>query len=318
MLFNFKRIFPENFKLYAKACKDNQVRLGKMFLFNTGQTVNPKYIINFPTKKHWRGKSQIEDIEVGLNSLVDLIQELKVQSVAIPPLGSGLGGLDWSKVRKYIEKAFAEVHDVDIIVFEPSFESHNLNRGGQKKPKMTPGRAALIKLMESYQKVLLDPFITLLEVHKLMYFMQVTGEPLCLKYRKALYGPYAENLRHVMKNIEGHFISGYYDGGDQPNKPLEVLVDAIKSAEEFLQDSPDTQERLSQVINLINGFESSFGLELLSSVHWILSNENPKSIDDVVKHVYSWNSRKKQFSVKQIKLAHDVLIKRGWNENLAY
>lgn len=311
----FKKIFPENFKSYAKACKDDQVCLGKMFLVETGQIANPKYIINFPTKKHWREKSRIEDIETGLNELVELVRKRGIQSIAIPPLGSGLGGLSWIDVRKYIERAFAEVHNVDIIIFEPSPTS-NLTRASQETLKMTSGQAALIKLMEKYQAVLLDPFITLLEVHKLMYFMQEAGEPLNLKYKKAPHGPYAENLRHVMNRIEGHFISGYYDGGDQPQKPLEVLTNACHSANIFLQGSPDTLERSNRVIDLIRGFESAFGLELLASIHWVLNNEAPKSIDDIINYTYSWSPHKRRFSTKQIKLASNILIEKKWAEKL--
>ena len=68
--------------------------------------------------------------------------------------------------------------------------------------------------MHRYLGGLLDPFVTLLEVHKLMYFMQEAGEPLRLRFKKAPYGPYAENLRHVLHAIEGHLVAGYADGGE--------------------------------------------------------------------------------------------------------
>ena len=91
-----------------------------MFVFETGRLTNPRYIINFPTKRHWRGKSRIEDIERGLTALVQEIRARNIRSIAIPPLGSGLGGLDWSQVRQRIEAALKELSDVRIIVFEPS------------------------------------------------------------------------------------------------------------------------------------------------------------------------------------------------------
>ena len=134
-------------------------------------------------------------------------------------------------------------------------------------PKMTPGRAALVGLMNCYLRGLLDPFVTLLEVHKLMYFMQVAGEPLRLKFVKATYGPYAENLRHVLNAIEGHLVSGYADGGDAPDKELELVPGALEDAHAFLENTPETQARFDRVSALIEGFESSFGLELLSTVH---------------------------------------------------
>lgn len=115
----FKNAFPENFKAYAKACKQNEVQPGKMFVFETGQLTNPRYIINFPTKRHWRGKSRIEDIETGLQTLIDTIHKYNIRSIAIPPLGSGLGGLDWSIVKSRIEDTLKALIDVRIIIYEP-------------------------------------------------------------------------------------------------------------------------------------------------------------------------------------------------------
>src|SRR6266446_2915424 len=85
----FKNAYPENFKAYQSACARGEVQPGRMFVFETGQLTHPKYIINFPTKRHWRGKSRIEDIEAGLKALVEELQSRNIRSVAIPPLGSG-------------------------------------------------------------------------------------------------------------------------------------------------------------------------------------------------------------------------------------
>ncbi len=169
--------------------------------------------------------------------------------------------------------------------------------------------------MNCYLRGLLDPFVTLLEVHKLMYFMQVAGEPLRLKFVKATYGPYAENLRHVLNAIEGHLVSGYADGGDAPDKELELVPGALDDAHAFLETAPETQARFERVSALIEGFESSFGLELLSTVHWIASEEKILDFDDIVNHTYAWSERKKQFSQRQIKIAFDILSEKGWIEH---
>ena len=182
-------------------------------------------------------------------------------------------------------------------------------------PKMTPGRAALVGLMNCYLRGLLDPFVTLLEVHKLMYFMQVAGEPLKLQFVKATYGPYAENLRHVLNAIEGHLVSGYADGGNAPDKELELVPGALEDAHAFLENTPETQARFERVSALIEGFESSFGLELLSTVHWVASEEKILDFDDIVNHTYAWSERKKQFSQRQIKIAFDILSEKGWIEH---
>ena len=112
---------------------------------------------------------------------------------------------------------------------------------------MTPGRAVLVNLMHRYLGGLLDPYVTLLEVHKLMYFMEVAGEPLKLNFQKGRYGPYAENLRHVLRAVEGHLISGYADGGDAPDRQLDLVPGAVDEARAFLEGHPETQSRFDRV-----------------------------------------------------------------------
>jgi O-acetyl-ADP-ribose deacetylase (regulator of RNase III) len=313
----FKNAFPENFKAYVAACDRNEVQPGRMLVFETGRLTNPKYIINFPTKRHWRGKSRIEDVNAGLVALVNEIRSRNIRSVAIPPLGSGLGGLDWSKVRPRIENSLRTLSDVKVVVFEPGVDSHDerANRSSDV-PKMTAGRAALVGLMNRYLAGLLDPFITLLEVHKLMYFMEQSGEPLRLKFAKGLYGPYAENLRHVLKAVEGHLVSGYADGGDIPDKQLKLVPGATDDAVKFLEGHVETQARLNRVADLVEGFESPFGLELLSTVHWTATHDGARSIDEILRLTYAWSERKKKFSERQITLAANVLFRKGWISSL--
>lgn len=309
----FKNAFPENFKSYAAACDRREVQPGRMLVFRTSRLTNPKYIINFPTKRHWRGKSRLEDIDAGLVSLVREVRTRDIRSIAIPPLGSGLGGLDWSTVRQRIEKSLSDLDGVRVVIFEPTAtQDDSRSNRSSDVPKMTAGRAALVALMDRYLSGLLDPFITLLEVHKLMYFMEQAGEPLRLKFAKGPYGPYAENLRHVLKAVEGHLVFGYADGGDAPDKQLRVVPGAIDDAAAFLHSHVETQTRLAKVSELVEGFESPFGLELLSTVHWVASREGAASIDEIARMTYAWNDRKRRFSKRQIALASDVLSRNGW------
>lgn len=138
-----------------------------------------------------------------------------------------------------------------------------------------------------------------------------------LKYRKAPYGPYAENLRHVLNAIEGHLISGYEDGGDKPGKQLHLLPGAIENAARFLEQHPDTRARFNRVAKLVEGFESPCGLELLSTVHWVMTQDNALPVEDVIRYTYDWNDRKRQFTPRQIALAVDVLSKEGWVKKTA-
>lgn len=308
----FKRAYPENFKAYESACKRKEVVPGKMFVFETRQLTNPRFIVNFPTKRHWRGKSRVEDIESGLAALVSEVKARGIKSIAIPPLGCGLGGLDWKDVRPLIERAFAALPDVRTLVFEPNDEGPSDKMAKAREvPKMTPGRAVLVGLFEKYLVALMDPAISLLEIHKLMYFAQEAGEPLRLHYVKGPYGPYAENLRHVLAAIEGYMISGYGDGGDAPEKPLELVPGAADEARTFLKDHPATLMRFERVSKLVEGFETSFGMELLATVHWVMSREGARG-PAVVDAIHAWNLRKQMFTDRQILLAAERLTDDGW------
>lgn len=309
----FKEAYPANFKAYAAACRRGEVQPGRLFVFDTGRLTKPRYIINFPTKRHWRGKSRIEDIEAGLAALVEELRSRNIRSIAIPPLGSGLGGLDWAEVRPRIERALAALPEVEAIVFEPGNATPDTrpNRSTDV-PKMTGGRAALVSLMNRYLAALLDPTITLLEVHKLMYFLQAAGEPLRLRYVKAPYGPYAENLRHVLRAIDGHLIAGYADGGDAPDKPLRLVPGAVRDAEAFLATHKATLERFDRVVRLVEGYETPFGLELLATVHWVAAEEGARELTDIAERVHGWNKRKRQFTLAQVELAAQRLREQGW------
>lgn len=309
----FRNAYPENYAAYEKACQRGDVQPGRMFVHETGELTGPRYIINFPTKRHWRGKSRMEDIEAGLKGLVEVLREKKIRSIALPPLGSGLGGLDWSEVRRRIVAALGDLDEVRVSIYEPSgAPATDQMVRNREVPKMTPGRAALVELMHRYLGGLLDPFVTLLEVHKLMYFMQEAGEPLRLKYTKALYGPYAENLGHVLKAIEGHLVSGYADGGDAPDKQLSLVPQAYEDAHAFLEGAASTRANLARVAELVEGFESPFGLELLATVHWVAKHESPPSVDALVSATHAWNERKRQFTPRQIELAATALGRHGW------
>ncbi len=307
----FKKAFKENFNAYAAACAEGQVRPGKMFVVDTHRLTGPRWIINFPTKRHWRAGSRLEDIDSGLDDLVRVIEERGIRSIAIPPLGCGLGGLNWSDVRPRIVAAVDRVPGLETTIFEPGGRP-STSVSESKRPRMTNGRAALIALFDRYLGGLMDPFVTLLELHKLLYFAQESGLALRLKYQKGPFGPYSENLRHVLNKIEGHFVQGYDDGGDAPHKQLHLLDGALDQARAQIVDDEATNRHLQRVSELVDGFESPFGLELLSTVHWVCSRETVASLPAIEDRVYGWNERKRRFTPRQIKVAAEVLVQQGW------
>ena len=309
----FRKAFPENFKAYKSACDKKQLHPGIMFVYDLNRFQNPRYVVNFPTKRHWKGKSKTEDIESGLEALVQEVSKRNIRSIAIPPLGCGLGGLDWTQVKQIIEKAFNALPGVNVLLYEPAGAPvAEVMVKGEKSPRMTVGRAALLGLMNRYLKAVMDPSISLLEIHKLMYFMQESGENLRLNYTKALYGPYAKNLRHVLNAIEGHFIIGFADAADQPDKQIQLISEAAKKADIFLEKHYSTREHFDRVVDLIKGFETPFGMELLSTVHWVAMRERAKTAAQAIKRTYSWNVRKRMFKEEHIMIAWKVLEQKEW------
>ena len=289
----FKNKWPGNFAAYVAACKAGLVRPGRMFIHDLGGLVKPHYIVNFPTKEHWRGVSKIEFVRSGLVDLVAQVRRLDIRSIAIPPLGCGNGGLKWSDVRPLIENAFEDTPAVEVRLFEPkgapdpkSMEVHT------KRPRITPGRAAIVKVLGTYRE--LNYGLSKIEVQKLAYFLQEAGEPLDLRFEKHDFGPYSDRLRHVLNTMEGHYIRGVGDGVVEAE--IEPTEEASKEAEAFIaqQGRQELAERVSRVSRLIDGYQSPYGMELLASVHWVAAHESTmNTVDKAIAAIQGWNERKR-------------------------
>jgi O-acetyl-ADP-ribose deacetylase (regulator of RNase III) len=307
----FKEAYPDNFKAYERACKHGEVVPGRMLVFETNRLTGPRWIINFPTKRHWRGKSRMEDIEAGLDALVAVIQQLGIRSIAIPPLGSGLGGLDWTNVRPRIEAAISPLA-IETIIYEPGGQREEVAAHVGDPPGLTKARAVLIISLRRYLKAMLDPSVTLLELHKLLYFIEKAGEPLQLNYSKGHYGPYAQNLRFLLQRMNHYYVEANLTDGDDPQVPVQLVPSADDEARSFLSKDAETLERLDRVFELIEGWESPHGLELLSTVYWLAAEERVRGAEEIVKATYQWNARKKHFTSRQINLAYRTLQEHQW------
>jgi O-acetyl-ADP-ribose deacetylase (regulator of RNase III) len=305
----FRRAFPGNYKAYRAACAAGEVTLGRMFVFDIGRLERPRYIINFPTKDHWRSRSCLADIELGLGDLRRVLTELDVQSVALPPLGCGLGGLRWSDVRPRIEAALAGL-PVRALVFEPhGAPAPERMPERRERPRMTAFRATLIWLLGRY----LAPgeSASPLEVQKLLYFLQEAGEPLRLTFAKQRYGPYADAARHAVERLESHYLTGFGDGTGPGD--VRLLPGAIEEAETFLSDHPVPFEHYERVAELIDGFETPYGLELLATTHWVAVHEQAGDPTAAAELVREWSQRKgRLFTDKHVAVAWERLQEGGW------
>ena len=309
----FKNKWPANFTAYAAACKAGQVRPGRMFVFDSGGLVKPNFIINFPTKDHWRGSSKIEFIRDGLVDLVAQVKRLGIRSIAVPPLGCGNGGLDWADVRPMIEAAFEALPDVEVRLFEPAgAPDPKTMEVRTKRPRMTAGRAAIVKVLDTYRE--LNYGLSKIEVQKLAYFLQEAGGPLDLPFVKHHYGPYSDTLRHALNTMEGHFIRGLGDGVVEAE--IEPTEDALAEAEAFIAEKQHSElaGQVDRVGRLIDGYQSSYGMELLASVHWVATHEaDVRSLDDAVAAVHAWNDRKRHLmKPEHIASAWKRLGDEGW------
>lgn len=302
----FKKAYPKMFKEYADACKKGEVKIGHMHMYILNTNTNPHFIINFPTKEDWRKPSKLKYIEQGLHDLIKVIKTYQIKSIALPPLGCGFGKLSWNKVKELIHEAFANMQEVEVFLYAP-FGTPTADQmiNNTPRPNMTYNRAIVIKLLEQYK--ILEYEMTLLEMQKLLYFLQVFGINLNLKFHKVYYGPYAGNLRQTLNLFEGHFIQGFV-GKDDPDTPIKLLPQAITEANKFISDNAHKDKEnksLEKVSKLIEGFESPYGMELLASVHWVINyeNVNPQDENAVINAVHSWNDRKQLMKKEHIVIA---------------
>jgi len=312
----FKKAFPAMFKDYAEAAKRNQVQLGRMHVWSTGMLDGPRFVINFPTKGHWRSQSRMSDIDSGLRDLVQVIQDRGITSIAIPPLGCGNGGLDWAEVEPRIRAALEVLPEVDVQLYPPA----GAPLAGEMvvntpKPNMTSGRAALVGMIDRYlRQAFSEP--SLIETQKLMYFLQLAGEPLRLNFSANRYGPYADNLRQVLIVVEGHFLTGFGDGSSKVFEaaPLVPIQARLPEVEEVLAAHPETKLRMDRVLNLAEGFESAYGMELLATVHWVADRAPQSATDaDIATTVHNWSPRKaRMFTPKHVDVALKALRSNGF------
>jgi len=273
----FREAFPENTRAYEEACRAKAVRVGQVLVTETSALIGPRWIINFPTKRHWRQPSRLEWIRRGLNDLVRVIRERNIRSIAVPPLGCGSGGLQWAQVRREIEAALAALPEVEALVFEPTDSYQNApKREGVEA--LSPARALIAELVRRYSVLGVD--CTNLEVHKLAWFLSRTtkaaqlDDALHLRFVASRYGPYADQLRHLLNGLDGTYLHCEKRVSDA--RPLDLVwfeESRREAVAEYLR-SPKAHVYLPALENataLIDGFESPLGLELLATVDWLLS-----------------------------------------------
>ena len=288
----FKKLFPNNYKIYKDLCDNRAFKIGKLIVTKDQNVVTgEKTIINFPTKKHWRSPSEYEFIEQGLDELIKVIKKNDIKSIAIPPLGSGNGGLQWFKVKEIISKKLSTVNDCKIYVYEPNSEVKEILR--KERVKLTPARAMLLYML--FELVKNGEFVSEFASEKVCYFLQRFGAEkyFHLKYSPNFYGPYSGKVRHVLNYLNGSYLMGYAGKDKKPFEQLNLLVDSEKDVNDYINSNTELKEIVFQTKNFLEGFYSSFGLELLSTVDYISQEYKIFDKDLVKEKLYDWSDRKK-------------------------
>ena len=290
----FKRAYPEMFKAYARACNAGEVQLGKMHVWETHQLSGPRYIINFPTKGHWKANSRMTDIEQGLVDLVRVIDDFSITSIAVPPLGCGNGGLAWSDVRPLIETALDKLQ-LDVCLFSPGATPDAAAMPVvTPKPSLTRMRACLLSIMDRYAQRSVGA--SLLEVQKAMYFFEVVDGTQKLRFAKGNYGPYSQVVDHMVKGLEGHYILGFGDGSKLVTDvaPLFVSQEGRAEADALLVDEPAIGGSIDVVLDFVEGFETAYFMELLATLHFLAQGNDAVRTDPELagELVRSWSVRK--------------------------
>ena len=291
----FKEAFPENTEAYEAACKRGEVHVGRMFVTENHELTGPKWIINFPTKKHWRHPTKIGWVQDGLKDLVRVIREKGIRSIAVPPLGCGNGGLDWQVVRPKIEAALASLPEVEVVVYVPTVRYQNEpKRTGVEE--LTPARALIAEMVRRYW--ILGIECTYLEVQKLGWFLERSikalqiDDPLDLRFQADKYGPYSDRLRHLLNGLDGsylHCTKRMSDAG--PSDTIWFAEEKKEQLREYLQEGEGKpyQPVIEETERLIDGFESPLGMELLATVDWLLSMGSSKpTLESVRAGLRSW------------------------------
>ncbi len=289
----FKNQYPHNYKLYAAACKAKEVVVGKMFVTEeTSLLGGKKIIINFPTKTDWRKPSEYSYIENGLQDLVKVIEDKNIKSIAIPPLGAGNGGLDWNKVKELIEQYLTHL-DCEVQIYQPNAIIQEALK--KERVKLTPARAMLLAVL--FDLVKNGEFVSEFTAEKIAYFLQRFGakDAFKLEFQPNFYGPYSGKVKHVLYYLNGSYISGYSSKDKKPFDELGLMLDAEKDVNEYLDAKENIayKEIVEKTKAFLSGFYADFGLELLSTVDFIIEDKKTKSIEEISKHLIEWSDRKK-------------------------
>lgn len=297
----FKEAFLTNTKKYTEVCKAGNFNIGDLLIVRDhNTTVGTKIIVNFPTKKHWRHPSKYEYVEAGLKKLIEVIETENIKSIALPPLGCGNGGLDWEVVREMIEQHLGKLN-VDVFVYKPNDAVKAIlqKENAIKQVKLTPFKAQLLYLLFYYEGV--GEYSSLFSANKLAYFLRRMGDKDAPVFIAHHYGPYSVKIEHALYALNGTYIKGYEQKQAKAFESLKLNYHKFDELKAYIKKEldPIKRQRLNNLFNLIEGYQSELSLEILASVDFILSQNPSYSEQEVFSEIQKWNERKKRLFKKE-------------------
>lgn len=288
----FKNVFPNNFKKYSEACKKKELSIGQLLVTEENILSGKKIIINFPTKTSWRLPSEYKYIESGLEELIKVIEEKNIKSIAIPPLGAGNGGLEWNKVKSILEKYLSQI-EAEIFIYEPNAKIKEVLK--KERVKLTPARAMLLSVLFDLAKN--GEFVSEFASEKIAYFLQKFGakDAFKLEYKQNFYGPYSGKVKHVLHYLNGSYIMGYSSKDKKPFEELGIVMESEKEVNEFLSKPENNKYKAiaEKTKTFLSGFYSAFGLELLSTIDFIMKEKKITEEKEIINYLENWSNRKK-------------------------
>jgi len=286
--YQFKLQYPHNFEEYQKACKSGYLRPGKLLYL----TERGKVIINFPTKDKWRNDSKVQYIEDGLTELVSLINTLQIKSIAIPPLGSGNGGLIWAKVRPLIEDRLSCLdQSIKIIIYEPS-------KAYFSRPVQEPNLSTSALILMEIKLCLTKR--NRLRLQKATYFMDIFNHKHYFNFVKYKYGPYDHAIELISKNIKAY---QDFHGIKSTIKAKEILYKKLVSKSVDIKLA-ELEPGLKKGCTFVNSISTDHELECLATVCFIIENFQGISEGKIVNEFLNWSADKaRRFEENDILLA---------------
>ncbi|MGG3838074.1 macro domain-containing protein [Paenibacillus thiaminolyticus] len=291
--YQFKLQFPDNNKDYIKACQTGNLKIGKLhYTVEQG-----KIIINFPTKDKWRAKSKITYIEKGLDALVDLIEQLNIKSISIPPLGSGNGGLVWGEVKPLIERKLESVAlKTDVFIYEPS---QNYISRPTNEPKLSVSALVLMEIKNHLQK------FNNLRLQKAAFMVDILSKNKYFKFQKHLYGPYDNSITIISRNIKAFQL---YHNVKDTEEAKSILYNKIVS-ENVVSRYTILLPLIIRACTFINSIETDHELECLITILFLIDEDDTLLEEDIVNKYLAWSDDKAdRFSKQEIRQGVETLL----------